>query len=93
MSPYKHKFINYFLIEKRVLTAADRGTFDAVGKGDMHVNLPNGKSTTKILLKDILYAPKMGLTLVSIGKIDVAGFTLLFHKGNLYFPVERKGRS
>ena len=49
----------------------------------MHLMLPNGKSTTRILLKDVLYAPKMGLTLISIGKINVAGFALLFHKGNL----------
>ena len=83
MSPYRHKFINYFPIQKRVLTVADGGTFDAVGKGDMHVMLPNGKSSTKILLKDVLYAPKMGLTLISIGKIDIAGFASLFHKGNL----------
>ena len=72
MSPYQDKFINYFPIQKRVLTAADGGTFDAVGKGDMHVILPNGKSTTKILLKDVLYAPKIGPTLISIGKIDIA---------------------
>ena len=47
------------------------------------VMLFNGKSSTKILLKDVLYAPKMGLTLISIGKIDIAGFASLFHKGNL----------
>ena len=49
----------------------------------MHVVLPNGKSTTKILLKEVLYALKMGLTLISIGKIDVAGFASLFHKSLL----------
>ena len=83
MSPYRHKFINYFPIKKRVLTTVDGGTFDAVGKGDMHIMLPNGKSTMRILLKDVLYAPKMGLTLISIGKVDLAGFASLFHKGNL----------
>jgi hypothetical protein len=93
MSPYRHKFINYFSIQKRVLTAADGGTFDTVGKGDMHVMLPNGKSSTKILLKDVLYTPKMGLTLISIGKIDIAGFASLFHKGNLtVFTCGKKKR-
>ena len=91
MSPYRHKFINYFSIQKRVLSAANGVTFNAIGKGDMHVLLPNGKSTTKILLKDVLYAPKMGLTLISIGKIDVASFAPLFHKGNLtIFSCGRK---
>src|SRR5271156_5223656 len=83
MSPYRHKFINFFPIQKRVLTAADGGTFDAIGKGDMFITMPNGQTTTRILLKDVLYAPKMGVTLVSIGKIDVAGYASLFHKNCL----------
>ena len=50
----------------------------------------NGQSTMKILLKDVLYAPKMGLTLISIGKIDMAGFTL-FQDGSLkVFTKEKK---
>lgn len=70
--------------------AADGGTFDAVGKGDMHITLPNGKSITRILLKDVLCAPKMGVMLVSIGKIDFAGYASLFHKGCLrVFSVEK----
>ena len=83
MSPYKHKFINFIPIQRKVLTAADGGHFEATGKGDMHIMMPNGKSTTRILLKDVLYAPKMGITLVSIGKIDSAGYAALFHKSQL----------
>ena len=83
MSPYKHKFINFVPIQTKVLTAADGGTFDAVGKGDIRIAMPNGQSTTRILLKDVLYAPKMGITLISISKIDAAGFASLFYKGSL----------
>src|SRR5271168_512426 len=83
MSPYKHKFINFIPIQRKVLTAADGGHFEAVGKGDMHITMPNGKSSTRILLKDVLYAPKMGVTLISIGKIDTAGCAALFHKSQL----------
>src|ERR1700678_1033216 len=83
MSPYKHKFINFIPIQRKVLTAADGGHFEAVGKGDMHITMPNGKSSTRILLKDVLYAPKMGVTLISIGKIDTAGCAALFHKNQL----------
>ena len=36
--------------------------------------------TSRILLKDVLYAPTMGVTLVSISKIAKAGFTTVFHK-------------
>ena len=57
----------------------------------MHITMSNGQSTTKILLKDVLYAPKMNLTLISIGKIDTAGFTSLFHDGSLkVFSKEKK---
>ena len=83
MSPYKHKFVNFIPIQRKILTAADGGHFEAVGKGDMHISMPNGKTTTRILLKDVLYAPKMGVTLISIGKIDVAGYAALFHKSQL----------
>ena len=83
MSPYKHKFINFIPIERKILTAADGGCFKATRKGDMHTSMLVGKSTMKILLKDVLYTPKMGVTLISIGKIDVAGYAALFHKSQL----------
>src|SRR5271168_88594 len=92
MSPYKHKFINFIPIQRKVLTAADGGHFEAIGKGDMHITMPNGKSTTRILLKDVLYAPNMGVTLVSIGKIDSAGYAALFHKNQLRIFSSMKGR-
>ena len=70
---------------------ADDGTFEAIGKGDMHIIMSNGQSATKILLKDVLYAPKMNLTLILIGKIDTASFTSLFHNGSLkIFSKEKK---
>jgi hypothetical protein len=83
MLPYCHKFINFIPIKKKLLTAADGGHFKAVGKGNMHILMPNGRTMTMIPLKDVLYAPKMGMTLVSIGKIDMAGYAALFHKNQL----------
>ena len=84
MSPYKYKFINFIPIQKEILTAADGGYFEAVGKGDMRISMLNGQTTTRILLKDTLYVPKMGVTLVSIGKIDKAGYAALFYKSQLW---------
>ena len=45
--------------------------------------MPNDESTTKILLKDVLYVLKMGITLVSIGKIDKGSYAMLFHQSQL----------
>src|SRR5277367_5895764 len=92
MSPFKQKSINFVSIQKKVLTAADGGTFEAIGKGDMHITIPNNKTTTRILLKDVLYAPQMGIMLVSISKIDTASFASLFHKGCLRIFAPGKGR-
>src|SRR5882762_7911695 len=79
MSPYRRNFINFIKIKGRTITAADGQEFMATGLGDMHVELPNGKSMSQILLKDVLYAPNMGATLISISKIAGAGFKTVFH--------------
>ena len=53
--------------------------FQATGKGDMYVNIPNrNHPNSRILLKDVLYAPSMGVTLVSISRIASAGSTVVF---------------
>jgi hypothetical protein len=72
MSPYKHNFINFIPIQQKKITAADSGFFKATRKGSMHISMPNSKSMSKILLKNVLYTPKMDITLIPIGKIDAA---------------------
>jgi hypothetical protein len=45
----------------------------------MYVNMPNrNRSNSRILLKDVLYAPSMGVTLVSISRITNSGSTVVF---------------
>ena len=45
----------------------------------MYINVPKGDGTSQILLRDVLYAPTMGVTLVSVGKITDSGSSVLFH--------------
>ena len=67
MSRFRHRFINFTEIKSIPITAADKQTFKATGKGDMYVYLPNGeKPMSHVLLKAVLYLSSMGLTLVSI---------------------------
>jgi hypothetical protein len=82
MSGHRHRFINFTEIETRPITAADKRSFNAIGKGDMYINVPQGNGTSQIRLLDVLYAPSMGVTLVSIGKITDSGASVLFH-GNV----------
>ena len=48
----------------------------------MLIDIPNGDTTSNILLKDVLYAPSMGVTLVSISCIATAESTVIFSGNN-----------
>ena len=79
MSGFLHKFINFVEIKPVPIMAADKRTFQATGKGDMYVSIPNrNQPNSRVLLKDVLYASSMGVTLVSISRITGAGSTVVF---------------
>jgi Reverse transcriptase (RNA-dependent DNA polymerase)/gag-polypeptide of LTR copia-type len=78
MSPFHDDFINFVPIVPKSITAADQRSFQAIGKGDVCIEVPNGETPTRIMLKDVLYAPSMALTLVSISRIAAAGYTTVF---------------
>src|SRR5260221_6608614 len=78
MTPFRKHFITYQAIEPRAILAADKGVFYAVGTGDLRIKVPDGESSTPILLKDVLHAPDMGLTIVSIDRICKAGNSVIF---------------
>jgi hypothetical protein len=72
------RFENFVEIVPKPIVTADRRAFEAVGKGDMYIEVPNRQASTKILLKDVLYAPAMGITLVSISRVVAAKCTVVF---------------
>src|SRR6266850_387777 len=78
MSPFGEHFINYRMILPCPITAADKRIFYAVGTRDLRIEVPNGKSSTPIILKDVLHALDMGITIVVINCITKAGYTVLF---------------
>src|SRR5271170_4524751 len=82
MSPYRDHFENYVKIMPKPITAADKRCFQAIGKGDLRIKIPNDLKNTTVLLKDVLHCPDMGLTLVSIGKITNAGYKVIFRGPN-----------
>jgi len=51
------------------------------GIGDVLISIPNGCTTTTICLTSVLYTPSIGVTLVSVGCIDDAGYMCLFGNG------------
>ena len=42
-------------------------SFQAVGKGELVIDIPNGVKASQVRLTEVLYAPKVGYTLVSVG--------------------------
>ena len=78
MSPYQDHFEEYVTITPKSITAVDKQYFQAVGKRNLRIKIPNSISTTTVLLKNVLHCPDMGLTLVSIGKITAAGYKVIF---------------
>ena len=78
LSPYREHFVNFVAITPKPIMAADKHTFDATGRGDLYFEIPNGNTKARILLKNVLYAPSMGVTLVSISKLAAAGYAALF---------------
>ena len=50
MSPFCEHFITYQSIPLCAITTADKRTFYVIGTGDLQIEVPNGQSTTKVLL-------------------------------------------
>ena len=81
ISPYKDQFENFQSIVPRHFRAANKQTFSMIGKGELVIDVPNGDGCTQLRLHDVLYSPEVGYTLVSVGRLDEAGFTVIFGGG------------
>ncbi|KAJ7016394.1 hypothetical protein C8F04DRAFT_1162012 [Mycena alexandri] len=53
MTPSRHRLTNYRTIPPRGIIAADSKRFEALGKGDMVTEIPNGNNkSTKVFVRD-----------------------------------------
>jgi hypothetical protein len=60
---------------------ADRRSLTAIGMRDLHIELPNRSRKTKFTFKNAIHTPGMAFTLISISRLDKAGYLVLFRKG------------
>jgi len=81
MTPYQHLLEDYSPTTDKLINATNQQSFHAVSTGNLHITVPNGKSTTPIMLKNVLYTPEIATTLVSIRCIDNAGYLTTFGGG------------
>jgi hypothetical protein len=91
MSPFCNKFLTYQKIAPQLIVAADKRVFYAVGVGDLVIQVPHGKSSTPIILKEALYAPDIAVTIVAVNRIMKAGFSVTF-EGDLC-SIKKEGRT
>ena len=81
ISPYRDLFENFTEIPPKAFNAANKQKFEAVGQGEMLIELPNGVDSSKLQLTEVLYSPEVGYTLVSIGRLDKCGYSTTFEGG------------
>ncbi len=78
MYPYHDEFLTFEPIPAYPLSAVNKETFQAHGVGSIDVLVPNGENKTRIRLMKVLYTPDVGYGLISVGKIDDAGYYSTF---------------
>jgi hypothetical protein len=89
MSPSHECFITYQCIKPIPIKAANKGMFYAIGTGDLRVEVPDGESSTSITLKDILYAPNLSNTVISVNRISLAGYSITFEDSKCIIKDKR----
>ena len=78
--PDHSKFLNYILVQCTI-TTADGRTLDTVGMGDLQLELPNRLVKMKIIFRNAIHTLDMAFTLISISRLDKAGFSVTLNKG------------
>lgn len=93
ISPYCDQFTNFIDIPPKQFHAANKQNFSAPGMGDLTIDLPNGTDTpTKLHLTEVLYSPEVGFTLISVGKLDEAGFKVAIGEGKCVIEDPEGGK-
>ena len=78
--PDQSKFITYRAVQQKITTANGR-LLDVIGMGDLELELLNGSGKTKTVFKNAIQAPKMAFSLISISRLNRAGYSATFNKG------------
>jgi len=81
ISLYRNDLENFTEIPPKPFRAANKQNFQAVGKGEMVINIPNGADISQLCLTEVLYSPKVGYTLISVGQLDDNVFSATFGGG------------
>src|SRR5712672_2179891 len=78
ISPIQERFVTYESIAPRPIMSSNSQVFHAIGQGDIYVDVPNGATYSKVLLRNALHMPDMAFTVVSLGRVMKAGYLVEF---------------
>ena len=77
ISPYHNDFKTYLMLDPpQYLHAANKQQFPAVGTRQIYISMLNEHGTSGLMLDDILYAPSVTYTLVSLRMLDAQGYCI-----------------
>jgi len=82
MSLYCVDFTNFRKLPTRTFQAVNKQQFSAVGSGDLMISLLNRTMRTQLTLCDVMHAPDIGYTLISVSKLDEIGYGVKFEDGS-----------
>ena len=78
MSMFHKQFVTYYSIDARPITTVNNKVFYNIGMGNLQIEVPNGAMSNKVILKDMLHVPDLCLTIMSVGCIIKARYTVQF---------------
>ena len=81
LTPYRNALEHFVEIPPKLFQAANKQNLSAVGMEEMTIDIPNGTDMSKLWLTEVLYAPEVGYTLVSVERLDEKGFEPTFSHG------------
>ena len=71
----------YETVPNTTITTADGRKLKALGKGDVRIELPNSTKRTKTILKEVIHAPDIAFTFISVGQLDDTKCSTTFSGG------------
>jgi hypothetical protein len=82
-TPLRKRLINIRAIAPIPINTANNTVFHSTARCTMVVKLATSSTITQLTLRDVIYAPGMSATLISMGKLDANGFDMRIKAGEL----------
>ncbi|KAF7376711.1 Transcription factor [Mycena sanguinolenta] len=80
--PSRERFVEYETVDAVPIKSADNRTFFARGRGKVPMTVVHGGQRIEMMLLDVLHAPEMPLTLMSVSRMTKSGHDIHFANGS-----------